>query len=66
MLEYVQCLCMHAGVAPMFENIETPYNICIDREDINKGTKNMANGKAIDVTLIASEVIKWTILSTHH
>ena len=66
MLEYVQCLYMHARVAPMFENIEKPYNTCIDREDVNKGTQNMANGKAKDVTLITSEVIKWTMLSTRH
>ena len=39
MLEYVQSLYMHEGVAPMVENIETPCNTCIDIEDANKGKK---------------------------
>ena len=49
MLEYVQSLYMHEGVAPMVENIETPCNTCIDLEDVNKGAKKMANGKTTDV-----------------
>ena len=66
MLEYVQSLYMHEGVAPMVENIETPCNTCIDLEDVNKGTKKMANGKVADVTFITSELLKWTMSSTHH
>ena len=45
MLEYVQSLYMHEGVAPMVENIETPCNTCIDLEYVNRGTKKRANGK---------------------
>ena len=47
MLEYVQSLYMHEGVAPMVENIETPCNTCVHIKDINKRTKSMANGKAM-------------------
>ena len=57
---------MHEGVAPMVENIETPCKTCIDLENINKGTEKIANGKAIDVTLITNELLKWTMPSTHH
>ena len=45
MLEYVQSLYRHEGVAPMVENIETPCNTCIDLEYVNRGTKKRANGK---------------------
>ena len=50
----------------MVENIETPCNTCIDLEDVNKGTKKMANGKVVDVTLITSELLKWTMPSTRY
>mgnify|MGYP007007534996 CR=1 FL=1 len=40
----------------MVENIETPCNTCIDIEDVNKGTKKMANGKVADVTPITKEL----------
>ena len=66
MLEYVQHLYMHEGVAPMVANIETSCNTCIDLEDVNKGTKKMADGKVVDVTLIASKFLKWTMPSTRH
>ena len=56
---------MHEGVTPMVENIETPCNTCIDPEDVNNGTKAMANGKSVNVTLITSELLKWTIPSTN-
>ena len=50
----------------MVENIQTPCNTCIDLEDVNKGTKKMANGKVVDVTLITSELLKWKMPSTCH
>ena len=43
---YEGYICMREwGVAPMVENIETPCNTCVRIKDINKRTKNMANGK---------------------
>ena len=47
----------------MFENIETPCNMCIYIKDANKETINMANGKTINVSVIISELFKWTISS---
>ena len=66
MLEYIQSLYMHDGMTPMFEKLETPCITCIDLEDVNKGTKKMANGKVVDVTLITSELLKWTMPSTRN
>ena len=40
---------MHEGVAPIVEKIETPCTTCIDIDDVNKGIKKMASGKASDV-----------------
>ena len=56
MLEYVQRLYMHEGVASIVENIEEPHDTCIDIEDINKGSENIAT----------SELFKWTIPYTCH
>ena len=56
MLEYVQRLYMHEGVAPIVQNIESPHDTCIDIEYVNKGTKKMAKSKVTDVTLITSEL----------
>ena len=58
MLDYVQRLYMHEGVAPMVEKIETPCTTCIDIDDVNKGITKMASGKAADVTYISSELLK--------
>ena len=66
MLDYVQRLYMHEGVAPMVEKIETPCPTCIDIDDVNKGIKKMANGKAVDATYVSSELLKWTMPHTRH
>ena len=55
MLEYVQSLYIHEGVVTMVQNIKTSCT-CIDLEDVNKGTKMMANEKPVNVTLITSEL----------
>mgnify|MGYP000061182294 CR=1 FL=1 len=47
MIDYVQRLYMHEGVALMVENIETPCTKCIDIDDVNKGIKKMVSGKEI-------------------
>ena len=49
MLDYVQMIYMHEGVAPIVEKIETPCTTCIDIDDVNKEIKKMASGKASDV-----------------
>ena len=66
MLDYVQRLYMHEGVAPMVEEIETPCTTCIDIDDVNKGIKKMVSGKAADATYISSELLKWTMPHTRH
>ena len=66
MREYVQRLYMHEGVALMVENIETPYNTCINIDDVNKGIKKMASGKATDATYVSSKLLKWAMPNTHH
>ena len=43
---------MHEVVVTIVENIERPCNTCIYLEDVNKGTKNMANGRSYDITPI--------------
>ena len=50
----------------MVENIEIPCNTCIDIEDVNKGTKKMANGKVANVTVFTIELLKWTMPCTCH
>ena len=65
MLGYVQRLYMY-GVAPMVEKIETPCTTCIDIDDVNKGIKKMASGKATDATYVSSELLKWTMPHTRH
>ena len=50
----------------MVENIETQSTICIDIDDVNKGIKKMANGKAVDATYISSELLKWTMPHARH
>ena len=57
---------MHEGVAPMVEKIETPCPTCIDIDDVNKGIRKMANGKAVDATYVSSEILKWTMPHTRH
>ena len=59
MLEYVQNLSMHDVVTLrlVVENIQTPCNTRINIEYANNGTKTMANGKAINVTVIISELL---------
>ena len=53
---YISLSLMHEVVVTIVENIERPCNTCIYLEDVNKGTKNMANGKVADVTLITREL----------
>ena len=50
----------------MVESTEKPCITCIDLEDVSKGTKNMANGKATIVTPITCELLKWIMPNTHH
>ena len=57
---------MHEGVAPMVEKIETPCTTCIDIDDVNKGIKKMASGKATDATYVSSKLLKWAMPNTHH
>ena len=66
MLDYVQRLYMHEGVAPMVEKIETPCTTCIDIDDVNKGIRKMANRKAAEATYVSSELLKWTLPHTRH
>ena len=49
---------MHEGLAPMVENIETLV--------IHALVLKMVNGKVVDVTLITSELLKWTMPSTRY
>ena len=56
MLEYVQRLYMHEGVAPMVEYIETPCTKCINIDDVNKGIKKMASVEAANVNHVSSEL----------
>ena len=49
---------MHEGVALMVENFETPCTTCIDIDDVNKGIKKMASGKAANATYVSIELLK--------
>ena len=64
MLDHVQRLYMHEGVAPMVEKIETPRTTCIDIDDFNKGIKKIVNGKIADTTYVSSELLNWTLSHT--
>ena len=40
-------------------NIVTLYNASVVIKFVNRGAKNMSNGKAVYATLMASELLKW-------
>ena len=60
MEQYVCKLYMHDGIMPMTLNIETPYQACVSIEGVNRGAKQMSNGKSTYATLMTSELLKWT------
>ena len=40
--------------------LKTPCTKCINIDDVNKGIKKMASGKATNITYVSSELLKWT------
>ena len=59
MEQYLHKLYMQYEIMPMTLSMETPFNACVFIEDFNRVAKNMSNGKAMDATLMASELLKW-------
>ena len=59
MTRYVHKLYMHDGIMSMELSMETPYNVCMSIEYLNRGANTMSNCKVEDETLTTSEIVKW-------
>ena len=56
---------MYNGIMSMTLSIAKPYTACVSIEYVNRGAKNISNGKVMVATLMASKFLKWTRPKTH-